>query len=215
MLRQQQAADADGWGLFHNVLCVAFRGHRAEMKRYSTLSAIAAAALTCLSGVPAAAQLLPSLPPDVSPEAYVAWSGGTLIAAGRAEIDGRRMACGSSPTILDSHYNDFGGSAQRFIVLNPRFFVGLPLPVKLWIFGHECAHQTVGADEAKADCVAVERGKREGWLSEQGLAQVCEFMKPAHADSLHFSGPQRCELMQRCFGATEKSIANKAHPDAR
>jgi hypothetical protein len=134
-------------------------------------------------------------------EIYAATVDGKVIEAGRTEIDGRRMTCGTVPTVLDSHIKDFGVSGAGFIVLNPSMFTGLATPVKLWIFSHECAHQTVGADEVRADCAAVQRGKREGWLNQDGLAQVCEFMKPARADSSHFSGPQRCELMRRCYAA--------------
>jgi hypothetical protein len=102
----------------------------------------------------------------------------------------------------------FGGSYPGFIVLNPTLFVGLPTPVKLWIFSHECAHQTAGSDEVKADCLAVQRGRREGWLTEDGLGQVCTFMKPAHADSAHFTGTERCALMQQCF----PQVAPTEHP---
>jgi hypothetical protein len=146
---------------------------------------------------------------------YISQNGGTLIQAGRTEIDGRRMACGATPTILDIHFHDFGGSFSGYIVLNPNLFVGLSTPVKLWIFSHECAHQSVGADEVKADCVAVQRGRREGWLTEEGLSRVCGFMKPAHADSSHFSGPHRCELMQQCFRSTEKQRRAKSNADVR
>lgn len=142
--------------------------------------------------------------------AYVAWSGGTVIPAGRIEIDGRRMACGSSPTVLDTGYKDFGGSLPGFLILNPNLFGGLATPVKLWIYSHECAHQSVGPDEVKADCVAVARGKREGWLTPAGLAQICEFMRPARADQAHFNGPQRCELMQQCFAQQAKGPPDKA-----
>jgi hypothetical protein len=134
-----------------------------------------------------------------TPEAYAAWSGGTLVPTGQIEIDGRRMRCGGAPTVLDTGYRDFGGSVPGFLILNSNLFAGLATPVKLWIYSHECAHQTVGADENKADCVAVQRGRREGWLTAAGLAQVCEFMQPARADRSHFNGAQRCELMRRCF----------------
>lgn len=158
-------------------------------------TAVAVAALGFLLAAPSAAQPQPNL----SPEAYLAWSGGKLIAAGRTEIDGHRMACGSSPTILDSHYNDFGGAGQGYIVLNPNLFFGLSTSVKLWIFSHECAHQSVGDDEVKADCAAVQRGRREGWLTSAGVAQICQFMQPARADRSHFTGTQRCALMRQCF----------------
>jgi hypothetical protein len=149
----------------------------------------------CLSG-PCATQQLSN---GLGPEAYVARSGGTLIPAGRTEIDGHRMTCGLAPTILDSQARDFGESHPGFLVLNPSLFAGLATPVKLWIFSHECAHQSVGLNEVRADCVAVQRGQHEGWLTVDGLAQVCDFMKPSPADSMHFAGAQRCELMRRCF----------------
>jgi hypothetical protein len=153
----------------------------------------------CLSGT-CAPQTLYS---ETGPVEYVARRGGSLIPAGQTEIDGRRMTCGTSPTVLDSSIGDFGGAYKSFIVLNPALFAGLATSVKLWIFSHECAHQTVGLNEVRADCVAVQRGHREGWLTADGLAQVCEFMKPSHADSTHFAGTQRCELMRQCFQETK------------
>jgi hypothetical protein len=138
-------------------------------------------------------------------QSYASSVGGTLITEGQTEIDGHRMSCGTAPTVLNTHFNDFGGSMPGFLILNPNLFVGLATPVKQWIYSHECAHQAVGSNEVKADCVAVQRGKREGWLTEQSLRQVCDFMKPSRADSSHFSGPQRCRLMQRCFNGTRKS----------
>jgi hypothetical protein len=134
-------------------------------------------------------------------EAYLAASGGTLVPAGRIAIDGHRMSCGAAPTILDSDLADFGSSMPGFIILNPRLFAGLATSVKLWIFSHECAHQSIGPDEVKADCVAVRRGRSEGWLTPTGLMQICEFMSPARGDSAHFTGVQRCGLMKECFAA--------------
>jgi hypothetical protein len=154
---------------------------------------------------PCAAQSVKSSGPGASADGYVALHGGTLVPAGRLEIDGRRMTCGQSPTVLDPGERDFGSAVPGFLVLNPDRFAGLPTPVKLWIYAHECAHQTVGPDEVKADCVAIQRGRKEGWLDANGLKQICEFMQPARADQSHFTGTQRCELMQQCFKATEKS----------
>jgi hypothetical protein len=172
------------------------------------LIAVATVAFLCS---PSAAQPLNAVAPDSTLEAYVAWSGGTVVPAGQIEIDGRRMTCGSSPTVLDTGYKDFGGSLPGFLVLNQNLFAGLAAPVKLWIFSHECAHQSVGQDEVKADCVAVQRGRREGWLNAAGLAQICEFMQSARADRSHFSGGQRCELMRQCFAqqVAKKPSASK------
>ena len=131
--------------------------------------------------------------------AYIAAHGGTLAPAGSLEIDGQRMNCARWPTVLDPDYEDFAGAHRKFLVLNPRLFAGLATPVKLWIYSHECAHQSVGGDEVAADCAAVQRGRREGWLTTAGLEQVCEFMRPARQDRQHFNGAQRCDLMRQCF----------------
>lgn len=147
----------------------------------------------------ALAELLVPFRSNTGPEAYIVQHGGTLAPAGTLEIDGRRMICGKSPTVLDPAYGDFGGALPEFVILNPHLFAGLSTPVKLWIFSHECAHQSVGTDEVKADCAAVQRGRREGWLNESGLSEVCQFMAPAHGDHSHFTGIQRCALMQQCF----------------
>jgi hypothetical protein len=134
-------------------------------------------------------------------EAYVVVHGGTIAPAGQLEIDGRRMVCGRATTVLDPTERDFGEARHGFIILNPDHFGGLATPVKLWIFSHECAHLSEGDDETKADCVAVKRGRKEGWLTVSGLDQVCEFMKPARGDQSHFTGEQRCALMRQCLEA--------------
>jgi len=167
--------------------------------------------LACCCG-PSAAQPITPYEPDPRPEAYATDNDATLAPAGQLEIDGRRMTCGAFPTVLDAHYNDFGGAYRGFIILNPRLFGELPTPVKLWIYSHECAHQTVGQDEVKADCAAVQRGRKEGWLNAAGLAQICEFMRPARADRSHFGGAQRCELMQQCFAQKDLKRQSMKQP---
>jgi hypothetical protein len=67
--------------------------------------------------------------------------------------------------------------------------------------------RTVGADEVKADCLAVQRGRRNGWLSGEGLGQICEFMQPARADNAQFNGS--CKLMQQCLKQTGKQQRSK------
>jgi hypothetical protein len=139
------------------------------------------------------------VPADSRAGAYMAAHGGTLVPAGRVEIDGRRMICGHAATVLDPGERDFGAALPGLIILNPDRFAGLPTPVKLWIFSHECAHLSDVDDETKADCVAVKRGRREGWLTATGLEEVCEFMKSARGDQSHFTGGQRCALMRQCL----------------
>jgi hypothetical protein len=137
-----------------------------------------------------------------TPEEYIAHVGGDakLIAPGQLTLDNkRRLSCGQRPTVLDSQLDDFGAAYPGFLILNPRLMAKVSMPVKMWIFSHECGHQFRGPDEETADCFAVQRGRREGWLSTDGLEEVCRFIAPAKGDSMHFSGSNRCEYMRKCY----------------
>jgi hypothetical protein len=72
--------------------------------------------------------------------------------------------------------------------------------VQLYVYEHECGHQMHGASETRADCYAMQRGRRDGWLTPEGLAEICEVFK-GHptGDSLHPPGPERCAAMTKCF----------------
>ena len=72
-----------------------------------------------------------------------------------------------------------------------------PRPIKRWIYAHECAHQFRGPDEKTADCFAVQRGRRQGWLSPGGVDEICNFIKSAKGDWIHISGPNRCRAMKK------------------
>jgi len=54
-------------------------------------------------------------------------------------------------------------------------------------------------DEETADCFAVQRGRREGWLTPDGLEEVCRFISPAKGDVMHMSGSYRCDYMRKCY----------------
>lgn len=122
-----------------------------------------------------------------------------IFAPGRLVIDGTRMICGKRSTIYDPTLDDFGGAFDGFIILNPRLLKRLPRQVKLWVYSHECAHQFRGADEARADCFAIKRGVRRGWLKRSGMNQICKFIWSAPASNMHPPGPERCKMMKRCF----------------
>ena len=83
--------------------------------------------------------------------------------------------------------------------MNMRLLGRVTTPVKLWIYSHECGHQFRGPDEETADCFAVQRGRRQGWLSPGGVEEICQFIAPAKGDAMHFSGSHRCEYMRQCF----------------
>ena len=140
-----------------------------------------------------------------SPEEYIDHVGGgaRLVASGDLRLDGRVAQCGHRPTVLDNSLDDFGAAYPGFLILNARLMNKVSTPVKMWIYAHECGHQFRGPDEETADCFAVQRGRRQGWLTPQGLQEVCNFMAPAKGDSMHFSGAHRCEAMRKCFADSD------------
>ena len=88
-----------------------------------------------------------------------------LVPAGRLVIEGRRLSCGSTKTLL----RDFEGFAvsSTVIMLNMQALNPLPRQVQWLIYYHECGHILLGQSETAADCYAVKRARREGWLNDQ------------------------------------------------
>lgn len=115
------------------------------------------------------------------------------------QIDGTKVYCGHRPTVKDNTLDDYGAAYPGFLIMNPKLLERVTTPVKMWIYAHECGHQFRGPEEAAADCFAVQRGRAMGWLTDEGLEEVCKFISPARADSAHFSGAHRCEHMRRCY----------------
>lgn len=136
-----------------------------------------------------------------TPEDYVARVGGNavILAPGQFQIDGRTMQCGTRRVVVDNSLDDYAAAYPGFLIVNTHLLSRVSNPVSRWIFAHECGHQFRGPDEETADCFAVQRGRREGWLDEAGLDQICAFISPARGDSMHFAGPHRCEAMRACF----------------
>lgn len=133
-------------------------------------------------------------------EQYVAHAGNATVAGvGELRFDGRRMVCGQRPTVLDEKLDDYGAAYPGFLILNPKLLSKVAPVVRMWIYSHECGHQFRGPDEMTADCFAVQRGRRYGWLDEAGLEEICRFISPAKGDNAHFAGPYRCEAMRKCF----------------
>ena len=169
------------------------RADRAAVRHLLATALVLAAALGIFAGARAEA--------GPSPEEYVAHVGGDakIVAYGELALDGRKLVCGKRPTVLDTQLDDYGAAYPGFLILNPKLLAKVSTPVKLWIHAHECGHQFRGPDEETADCFAVQRGRRQGWLTPDGLEEVCRFISPAKGDSMHFSGSHRCELMRKCY----------------
>jgi hypothetical protein len=168
--------------------------------RHKGLAGFAAIALLSLSltGLLSPAGALDDVP---TPEEYAAHVGGDahVLPPGELKLDGHTAFCGQRPTVIDSQLDDYGAAYPGFLILNPRYMAKVSTPVKLWIYSHECGHQFRGPDEETADCFAVQRGRRQGWLDDGGIEEICKFISPSKGDSMHFSGSQRCEYMRKCF----------------
>jgi hypothetical protein len=151
--------------------------------------------LVCLASLTGASAESPT------PEEYLTRSGpaSKLVQSGDLELDGHKLVCGRRPTVLDEKLDDYGAAYPGFLILNPKLMAKVSTPVKLWIHAHECGHQYRGPDEETADCFAVQRGRRQGWLTPEGLEEVCRFISPAKGDAMHFSGSHRCDAMRRCY----------------
>jgi len=132
-----------------------------------------------------------------------------VVAAGTLKLAGRRMSCGRTPTLLSHTFWDYGGAKKGMIILNPTRMEGLSDAVRLYVYAHECGHQIYGPREIRADCYAVERGKREGWLDSDGMGEICAFLAPKPGDWVHPPGPKRCEIMRACFDKAKPASARR------
>jgi hypothetical protein len=126
---------------------------------------------------------------------------GTVVAPGRLVIAGRRLSCGKTATLI----RDFEGFAvsSTVIMLNMQALKGLPQPVQWLIYYHECGHILFGPSETAADCYAIRRARREGWLSRAALDDICATFNIAGHGPVHPDPEARCEQLRQCF--TKKS----------
>jgi len=122
-----------------------------------------------------------------------------FMGAGGFVIDGNRLYCGRRPVIVDDKFDSWGGAFPGFLIWNNAMTEKLPTVVKLYIFSHECGHQFVGRDEKAADCFAMRRGRRYGWLNDAGMEQICGFIGHLRADDEHAGGSDRCAYMRQCY----------------
>jgi hypothetical protein len=143
-----------------------------------------------LALVLAAAAILPE-------EEASALDQGKLVQPGRLVVAGRRLSCGATATLL----RDFEGFAvsSTVIMLNMQALKDLPRPVQWLIYYHECGHILYGPSETSADCYAVRRARREGWLDERVLGDICAVFNIAGHGDLHPDPVQRCNDLRQCF----------------
>ena len=122
---------------------------------------------------------------------------GRLVQPGRLVVAGRRLSCGATATLL----RDFEGFAvsSTVIMLNMQALKDLPRPVQWLIYYHECGHIIYGPSETAADCYAVRRARREGWLDDKALDEICAVFNIAGHGPVHPDPEQRCNDLRQCF----------------
>jgi hypothetical protein len=128
---------------------------------------------------------------------------------GTVLIAGRSLRCGKMRNVLDPGLPNLGLAAPGVVVFNPRQLSRWPDTVRLFVFHHECGHHHVGGDEMAADCWAVKEGVRHGWLSRDGLGQVCRSFGNGPATSTHPAGSRRCASLDRCFTTAVAALAKE------
>lgn len=126
--------------------------------------------------------------------------GAELLEPGAYEIRGRSLRCGNAQTLVAPEFWDYGGSLPEIIIVNPVRMRDLPWRTQLFVYFHECAHQTVGADEVAADCQAIRTGRDEGWLRAGDVEKICTgLFLHSQGDRYHPPGPQRCAYLRQCY----------------
>jgi hypothetical protein len=123
------------------------------------------------------------------------------------EISGRAVSCGNVRVILDRRIPSEGAAAPGVLILNPRLLNEQPEIVRLFVFYHECGHHNVGDSELKADCWAIERGVRDGWLDKKGIKEVCQSFDGMPATQTHPSAKRRCGNLDQCFATSLAALA--------
>jgi hypothetical protein len=131
---------------------------------------------------------------------------GKLVAPGRLVVAGRKLSCGTTATLL----RDFEGFAvsSTVIMLNMQALKDLPRPVQWLIYYHECGHILYGPSETAADCYAVRRARREGWLNRQALDDICATFNIAGHGPVHPDPLERCNQLRQCFTKKAGMTAN-------
>jgi hypothetical protein len=160
-----------------------------------------------LALLPALMLLLPGVPTAHAAPVAVA-----IQDDGGVEIAGRTLRCGKVRSRLDRGLDNLGLSIpdRALIIINPALLSKEPETVRMFVFMHECGHHHVGGDELGADCWAVRRGLREGWLDRDGLGKVCRSFRNMPETDTHPSGARRCRNLDRCFATETARMAREA-----
>lgn len=125
---------------------------------------------------------------------------------GTFSINGIPVACGAGVwTVVTPGIGDIGRAMPAShgnpatILLDPVSFNSQPLPVKFFVYAHECGHHMVGYNEAAADCWATKLGRAQGWFNMTTMQFLVQSFQWNPGDWTHAPGPQRLANIWSCF----------------
>ena len=122
-----------------------------------------------------------------------------VIPPGQFRIGPYPVMCQQSYTILTGpQLGDVARATIGQIYVNGPMFFSLPIAAQLFVYAHECAHSMGIANEAQADCFAIQLGRQQGWVNPMTFPQMCASVFGSVGDWTHMPGPQRCQLMLAC-----------------
>ncbi len=114
------------------------------------------------------------------------------------------VACGPVWTVVTPGVGDIarvlpamGGLPPR-ILIDPSFY-GLPVPVQLFVYAHECGHHVVGLNENAADCWAAKLGRQQGWFTRVTMDFLTMTFQWNPGDWTHAPGPVRLQNIAACW----------------
>jgi hypothetical protein len=116
-------------------------------------------------------------------------------------IAGLPVSCGGVPALVRV-VDDVAVSVSGAIILNPAFF-RLPGKLQLFVYAHECAHQILGANEAKADCWAIQTGRDQGWFRQSDIGYLIQLFGDSPGDWTHAPGQERIAKLMACFRGSD------------
>lgn len=131
------------------------------------------------------------------------------------KIAGRVMECDNNDIVTDSEIPSEGAAGGDTLIINPGMINQLPPVVRWFVFSHECGHlsSAVGMEGKKseflADCFAVHRGVKQGWLKESDLQKVYDSWDGAPETSEHPSAFKREQNVKKCFADASKNEKEK------
>lgn len=128
---------------------------------------------------------------------------------GALQIAGRNLKCGSVRNVVDRRLPNLGMAGPGVLSINPLLLDRQPQTVRLFVYHHECGHHHVGASELAADCWAVNRGMRDGWLDKSAMAQICKSFGNGPETDTHPSGKRRCKSLDRCFATVAATLVKE------